>query len=218
MSWWERLRKPAPAGAQDMSAPERWVVVDVETTGLDLRHDRLLAIAAIGLRVRGTAAPRIVAADAFDAVLQRSDALVDKNNILLHGIGVQQQRQGEPAPEVLAAFEQWLGDAPLIGFHTLFDVTMLSRALNDHRGHWLTRPWLDLEPLAAMLYGEGAPQTLDHWLARFRITCLERHRASADAFATAELLQALWPLLKQQRCTSLRVMQKLSQQRRWLPA
>jgi DNA polymerase III subunit epsilon len=217
MSWWERLRKPASAPAQSSGAPERWVVVDVETTGLDLRHDRLLAIAAIGLQTRGDAAPRIVAADVFDAVLQRSDARADKDNILLHGIGVQQQRQGAPAPEVMAAFEAWLGDAPLIGFHTLFDVTMLSRALKDHRGHWLTRPWLDLEPLAAMVYGEGAPQTLDHWLARFGITCLERHRASADAFATAELLQALWPRLKRQRCTQFRAMQKFSQHRRWLP-
>jgi DNA polymerase III subunit epsilon len=215
MNWWTRLRQPTPA-PQDRSAPQRWVVVDVETTGLDLRHDRLLAIAAIGLQVRHDAAPRIVAADAFDAVLQRSDARVDKDNILLHGIGVQQQRQGEPAAEVMAAFEHWLGNAPLLGFHTLFDVTMLSRALNEHRGHWLTRPWLDLEPLAAMLYGEAAPQTLDFWMARLGVNCLARHRASADAFATAELLQAFWPKLKQQRCTSLQAMQKLSRQRRWL--
>jgi DNA polymerase III subunit epsilon len=214
MSWWKRWRAAAPE--PDHSTPERWVVVDVETTGLDLRHDRLLAIAAIGLQVRRAAAPRIVAADAFDAVLQRTDALADKNNILLHGIGVQQQRQGEPAAQVMADFERWLGNAPLIGFHTLFDVTMLSRALNEHRGHWLTRPWLDLEPLAAMVYGESTHQTLDFWLDRFGIGCLARHRASADAFATAELLQALWPKLKQQRCTSLRAMQKLSQQRRWL--
>jgi DNA polymerase III epsilon subunit-like protein len=31
--------------------PARWVVLDVETTGLDVRHDRLLAIAAIALQV-----------------------------------------------------------------------------------------------------------------------------------------------------------------------
>jgi DNA polymerase-3 subunit epsilon len=216
VSWWDRWLKPAAEPARDAGVPERWVFVDVETTGLDVRHDQLLAIAGVGVQVFTDRAPRIVPNDLFDQVLQRSDARVDKDNILLHGIGVQEQRQGAPAAQVLAAFEQWLGDAPLIGFHTLFDVTMLSRALNDHRGHWLTRPWLDLEPLAGMVYGDSTPKNLDHWLDRFQIPCLERHRASADAFATAELLQCLWPRLKQQRCTTLRAMQKLSQQRRWL--
>jgi DNA polymerase III subunit epsilon len=141
---------------------------------------------------------------------------VDKDNILIHGIGVQEQRQGAPAALVLVEFEQWLGDAPLVGFHTLFDVTMLSRALNDHQGRWLTHPWLDLEPLAAVLHGDPTPRDLDFWLERFGIVCSQRHRAIADAWATAELLQALWPKLKLQRATTWRAMQKLSAQRRWL--
>jgi DNA polymerase III epsilon subunit-like protein len=136
MSWWDRWRRPEPT-TPDASLPERWVVVDVETTGLDLRHDHLLAIAAIGLQVQQQAAPRILATDTFEAVLQRPDALADKANILIHGIGVQAQRQGQPAAQALTEFEQWLGDAPLLGFHTLFDVTMLSRAFNDHQGRWL---------------------------------------------------------------------------------
>jgi DNA polymerase III subunit epsilon len=57
---------------------------------------------------------------------------------------------------------------------------------------------------------------LDFWLDRFGIVCAQRHRASADAWATAELLQALWPKLRQQRATSWRSMQKLCGQRRWL--
>lgn len=212
MSWWAPWRRP-PAAPIDEG---RWVVVDVETTGLDMRHDQLLAIAAVALHTAGDDAPRIVAADSFEAVLQRPDARADKDNILLHGIGVGEQRRGEPAAAVMADFERWLSHSPLIGFHTLFDVTMLSRALKDHQGHWLTRPWLDLEPLAAVVHSQAQPQTLDHWLERFRIPCLARHRASADAWATAELLQALWPQLKRQRCTQFAALRKLADQRRWL--
>jgi DNA polymerase-3 subunit epsilon len=195
---------------------QRWVVVDVETTGLDMRHDRLLAIAAMALRLDGDTTPRIDIADSFEAVLRQHPAPADKGNILLHGIGVGQQRAGAPATEALAAFEQWLGAAPLVAFHAAFDQSMIARAMKDVLGRTLANPWLDLEPVADVLHPGLGGHALDDWLMHFDIECAVRHQAAADTLATAELLQRLWPAARSQRSTTFAKLRQLADQRRWL--
>ena len=194
----------------------RWVVVDVETSGLDLRHDRLLAIAAIALQLDGEATPRIALADSFEAVLRQDSAPADKDNILLHGIGVGEQRAGAAAADVLTAFERWVADAPLIAFHAAFDQTIIQRAMQAALGRGLAGIWLDLDPVADALYPEVGGRALDDWLMHFGIECAVRHQAAADTLATAELLLRLWPAARAQHCTSLRALTRLAQQRRWL--
>lgn len=207
---WFGSTRAAPGSAT------RWVVVDVETSGLDLRHDRLLAIAAIALQLDGEATPKIALGDSFEAVLRQDPAPADKDNILLHGIGVGEQRAAAPAAEVLSAFERWVGDAPLIAFHAAFDQTMIQRAMQAAIGRSLAGIWLDLEPVADALYPEVGGRALDDWLTHFGIECAVRHQAAADTLATAELLLRLWPAARDQRCTSFTALMRLAQQRRWL--
>ena len=210
MSWLQRLSGCAPVNAG------RWVLVDVETSGLDMRRDRLLAIAAIALHVDAQAAPRIALGDSFEAVLRQEAAPADKANILLHGIGVGEQRAGVPPAQALAAFEDWLGDAPLIAFHAAFDRAMIGRAMTATFGRTLANPWLDLEPVADALHPEVGGRALDDWLAHFGIDCAVRHQAAADTLATGELLLRLWPAARAQRCTTFAQLSQLAQQRRWL--
>ena len=109
VGWRSRWFGGSPRRPHDKA---RWVVLDVETTGLDMHRDHLLAIAAIAVRFEGDAPPRLSLADSFEAVLQHDSASTDKNNILLHGIGIAAQREGAPPREVLLAFEQWIGGSP----------------------------------------------------------------------------------------------------------
>ena len=215
MSLLQRLFGGAPARVADA---QRWVVVDVETSGLDLRNDRLLALAAVALRLDGQATPRIELADSFEAVLRQVGAATDKDNILLHGIGVAEQRAGAPPGDVLAAFEQWLGRAPLIAFHARFDETMIGRAMKRALGRGLANPWLDLEPVAATLVPGMDNRALDDWLDHFDIECHPRHQAAADTLATAELLLRLWPAMRSHRCTDFASLVRLVEDRRWLKA
>ncbi len=195
----------------------RWVVLDVESSGLDMHHDRLLAIAAVAVHpVPG----RLLVAlgDSFEVVLRQPAATVaDKPNILLHGIGLGAQRAGTEPALALAAFAQFAGRSPLLAFHAAFDRTLIERACRQHLGRRPAHAWLDLEPLAAVLHPQLRARSLDEWMAHFGIHCVARHQAAADALATAELLQTLWPAV----CAQLprpgfKALAAMAAQRRWL--
>lgn len=212
--WWPRAR-PDPGGAR------RWIVLDVETSGLDMQRARLLAIAAVALVFDAHGRPQIDVGDSFEALLQHADAPPEKDNILLHGIGIGAQRRGEPPAQALARFERWTAGSPRLAFHAVFDRTMLERACRDHLGRGTGGPWLDLEPLAAMAAPQAAARSLDEWMAHFGLACAVRHNAAADTLVTAQLLLRLWPALSAQAGLMggdrWQALEKLASQARWLP-
>ncbi len=198
---------------------DRWVVLDVESSGLDAKRDRLLAFAALGVHF-DAGAPRIHFGDSFEVVLRQGDAQAapDKENILLHGIGVAAQRGGVEPALALAEFDVWLGESPLLAFHASFDRTLLERAYRSTLGRDLRNPWLDLDPLARVLHPQVPARALDDWLDHFDIRCAQRHQAAADTLATAELLLKLWPALRKELPQPrFRNVQALAALQRWLP-
>jgi DNA polymerase-3 subunit epsilon len=223
MGWLNWLRNAGPR-APDGGAGGRWVVLDVESTGLHVRRDHLLAVAAVALRLEGPGPDRIVVGDSFDVVLQHDTGSLepDRPNILLHGIGLGRQRAGMPRREALQAFERWAADAPLIAFHAAFDRAMIDRARGEIGLPPTANPWLDLEPLAGVLRPDIRARSLDEWMAALRIHCVHRHQAAADTLATAELLLRLLPRLRQELRLPAGVprfatVQRLADQRRWVP-
>ena len=213
----ERLRRSPRPGAE----PARWVVLDVETTGLDPHDDHLLAVAAVALHREGDAL-RVQLADSFEAVLRQAlpaAAPPDRHNILLHGIGVGAQRNGAEPAAVLRAFADWAGAAPRLGFHVAFDRAVIERHWRQQRAVLGTPPavaWIDIEPLAALAHPEVKARALDEWLDHFGIGCLQRHNAAADALATAELLLRLWPRLRAECGGRVAGLAKLADGARWL--
>jgi DNA polymerase-3 subunit epsilon len=213
MHWLDRLQGRLTRGAP--LDETRWVMLDVETSGLDIRRDRLLAIAAIALRVDWTARTLEVAlGDSFEVVVRQEEAST-KDNILLHGIGAQQQRDGLDPVLALRAFADYAGAAPLLAFHAAFDQAMIGRYAREHLGADLPNPWLDIDHLCAVTFEKVRARALDDWMAHFGITCAVRHQAAADTLAECELLQRIWPKVAAQ-CASWRDVQRLAAQHRWL--
>jgi DNA polymerase III subunit epsilon len=210
MFWLKRLFGQTSAINQ-----KRWVVLDVETSGLDPREDRLLAIAAVCIHLNEVQSLKIDIFDSFEAVLKQ-DLASDKDNILLHGIGAQAQMTGEDPQQVLRNFEQWVGDAPLLAFHAAFDESMIQRAYQYQLGSKLKNAWIDVEPLVSASYPEVKARSLDQWMGHLGIECAVRHQAAADTFATAELMLQIWPKLKSMAPT-IDLIEKLARESRWLP-
>ena len=147
----------------------RWIVLDVETSGLNPYSDRLLAIAAVALDVSPNFEDiSIVIGDSYEAVLKQ-DLPSNKDNILIHHIGTQAQSEGRPPLEVLEEFRAWLGQSPLLAFHAAFDEAMLGRAYGMFGLRPLQNEWLDIEPLAKITGVNPSLYALDDWLGHFGI-------------------------------------------------
>lgn len=205
-------RNQPESNLADAFGETRFVVVDVETTGLDLNRDRLIAIGACAVE-NG----RVTLADSFEIVL-RQNKVSSKDNILIHGIGGEAQREGEEPVEALLRFLDFLGKSPLVAFHVTFDQTMIKRAVKEYLGFEFNHPWLDLAYVMPGLLPEYARRyrALDDWSGHFRISNFARHSALADALATAQLFLCALPLAESKRSTSYRNLQDLEKAQRWV--
>jgi DNA polymerase III subunit epsilon len=167
----------------------RFVVIDTETSGLDVRHDHLLSIGACVVS-GGT----IALGQTYYRELRQAEASA-RDNILVHGIGRVAQLAGEREADALSAFLEFAGKSTLVAFNAPFDQEFLAAAMRRYLGVRFKPNWIDLAELPKALYPADASErrTLDHWLERFSIVTLERHNALADAYCTAQLLLAmLW--------------------------
>jgi DNA polymerase-3 subunit epsilon len=181
---WERLGQESERVPLDKAS---FVVVDVETSGLDPRKDRLLAIGACELE-----AGRLHAGKGFERIVFQEEAS-EKENILIHGIAPGEQASGVPPEQALLDFLDYAGKRVLVAYHAMFDRTVIDRTTHEVLGVRLPNQWLDLAELAPALYPEARlpHASLDEWLYRFDIQVRARHRAMDDVLATGELMLIL---------------------------
>jgi len=204
---WHALPEP------DLARPHaqtRYVVVDTETTGLDLRRDALIAIGAAG--VDGLA---LRLDDCFEVLLRQDEASADAN-ILIHGIGGQAQLAGTDPGAGLADFLAFAGKSPLVAFRAEFDAAMVERASLACLGIRVARRWIDLAFLLPALFPGTEARTLEDWLAAFSISAGERHHAVADALATAQLLQVALAEADRMAMASAADLLAMQKAQRWL--
>lgn len=206
-----RALPPPPRNAPMESL--RWVVLDVETSGLNPHADRLISIGAVELVQQ-----RIRLDRPFGVVLRQAEAST-RANILVHGIDGSTQRGGMDPATALLQFLEFAQNAPLAGFHADFDRAMLERACREYLGCTPPNPWIDLAFLAPAVFecpdGE-IPTGLDGWLARYGITNPARHQALPDALATAQLMQVVCAQAKAGGAATLGDLQRLERDQRWL--
>jgi DNA polymerase-3 subunit epsilon len=190
----------------------RYVAVDVESTGLSILSDHLIAIGAVAV-----SNSRISYDCSFYSVLRQDQASSD-DNILVHGIGGTSQTEGRDPVEVLLDFLAFIGTAPLVGFHTAFDEAMIRKAIRRYLGDKFDRQWLDLGWLAPAILPEYARKfrSLDDWTEAFGILNLRRHDALADALATAQLFQVLQPRASERGMRSARDLLEAARSQEWL--
>lgn len=169
----------------------RFVVLDLETAGLDAANDAIVTMGAVAV-MNG----EIVLGDSFAALLK-----VEKNTpaVTVHGVTRDQARSGLDEPVALERLLDYLCDGVIVGHHIGHDITALNAACGRAWGLTLLNRHLDTMDLTLHLERAGAfagyPAirrfTLDALCELFGVVPHDRHTAAGDAFITAHVFLRL---------------------------
>lgn len=165
---------------------DRWVVLDIETTGLNPLHDEVIHASALAMH-RSAGQWSVVAKDSLDLSISPRSVVASTENVLVHGLGLSAQARGTVPSQALALLRHWVADSPVLAFHADFDRSFLLQACERERIEPMPWHWLDLAKVLPLLFPDFRAQSLDQWMAALHVSCSRRHSASADAWATAQL-------------------------------
>lgn len=166
------------------------VSLDLETTGLDAAHDRIVSIGAV--RVQDG---HVFTAAGLD-LLVRPGIPIPERSFGVHGISDELVADAPPLPELWEALAGFVDGCVIIGHQIGFDLAVLAA---EARRHGL--PELDLPALDTMaLFRQIAPDQrigLDSAAEALGLSVFGRHTALGDAIVTAELFNAMLPSLRE---------------------
>jgi DNA polymerase-3 subunit epsilon len=207
--------------ARERAAEERWsdsgllslarfVALDLETTGPNMHADRIISIGGVSVTARSVRHD-----DAFEVVVrQERESGVD--NILIHQIGGQEQLGGMDPVEALVGCLEFIGESRVVAFRAEFDATVFEREVRERLGVRAWPRFLDLAALLPAMFPGTANDTLDDWVAHFRLPPIGRHHAIADAYATAQLLMILLEAAPRFGVATTADLRDAEQAQRWL--
>lgn len=180
----------------------RFVVLDTETTGFDYENDRILCIGALVLQ-NGS----ISIQNSFEVYIEQDH--YDKATAQIHGILKAFVIKRPTESEALEQFLNFLGDSIIIAHHTIFDITMINKALERNGLPVLVNKTLDTAYLykktliKSHLFERKDHYTLDDLADKFDISKKDRHTALGDAYITAIAFLKIIRKLKEKRETNL---------------
>jgi DNA polymerase III epsilon subunit family exonuclease len=181
----------------------RFVVVDLETTGLRPGQARICEIGAVrveGLTPAGTFETLVDPGTRLPAIVSSLTGILDADLV------------GAPGPAAaVRRFLEFAGDAVLVAHNARFDVGFLNREVEHLTGRRLAVPVVDTVGLARrLLAGRVARASLASLSYYFGTSAQPCHRALPDAEATAEVLVALIGLAQERGAETVADLCRLS--------
>jgi len=107
----------------DPPPPNEWVALDCETTGLNVRTDEIISIAAV--RIAGN---RVMTSERLE-LLVRPERRVSAESVRVHQLREQDLKDGIAPEAALIQLMHFIGSRPLVGYYLEFDLAMIDRAL-----------------------------------------------------------------------------------------
>lgn len=164
-----------------MQGLQNYICLDLETTGLNPKRDRIIEIGAVKVQDG-----KII--DTFQQLIDPKQQLEERVEVLT-GIS-SKELEGRPTiQEVLPAIKEFLGEDVLLGHRVLFDYSFLKRAFTNEKISF-ERKGIDTLKLARQFVTDCESKKLENLCKHYGITH-QAHRALGDALATVELYQKL---------------------------
>lgn len=163
---------------------ERFVVFDTETTGFNVKEDRVLCIGAVSV-VNNI----IDVSDNFEIYVQQER--FNPETVKIHGIIRNEKYAKISEEDAVKLFLAYIGDAVIVAHHAGFDVAMVNQILKRLGLPRLKNKFLDTMTLyratriTSNLVDKNKNYSLDEIAENFVIDVTDRHTAAGDAYITA---------------------------------
>ena len=167
-----------------------YVIVDTETTGLNVKRDEIVQIGAVRI-VDG----KLLEGDSFERLVNPGRP-IPKESIRFHGITDDMVAHAPGIEEMLTEFLDYAGDAVLVGHNIAFDLSFMNRA------GVVPNASLDTMLLSIAAFPSRRDHTLDSLSAHFDEIVEDRHTALGDADLTARIFLRLLPDIRRAGATT----------------
>lgn len=166
-----------------------FVVVDLETTGLDYKLERILEIGAV----------RMVNGEIREPFHALVDPLMEIPNTAIHGIDNQMVSGAPTIEEVLPKFLEYLGNDPFVAHNAIFDYNFINHNAQQYLNTTIDNPMIDTLAIAKEVFPQDKSHSLETLLSKLNQTSDGMHRALNDTMALAKIFPTLWELRRQKQ-------------------
>ena len=165
------------------------LLLDTETTGLNVATDRIVSIGAV--RAHGT---RVYQNIVVDWLIDPGIA-IPKRASAVHGITPAMVDGAPSFADIFPELMEQLQGVVMVGHNIGFDLSMLRAEAQRHGLEWHDPPTLDTGHIVCAMEPKLTDLNLDAIAAEYGIEARGRHTALGDALVTAEIYSKLVTLL-----------------------
>jgi len=180
-----------------------FTAIDVESTGLDLKKDKMIAFAGIRMQYL-----KIRIQESLEILIHHEDFVQD-HAVHIHEIMNKEKQKGTPENKAIEEILRFVGSTILVGYHVQLDRRLINRSLNDLLGKKLLNPVINIPDLirridkpVQMVY-PSRELDLKAQCEAYGIEMMDQHTAAGDAFAAAQLFLKVISKLKKRGINNL---------------
>jgi len=177
----------------DLNVPiheAKYVVIDTELTGLNIKKDSIISIGAVKMH-----GGKVFLGDTFYRLVSPGSELTSAS-IVIHGITPSDLIEKPGIDAVLPEFLDYCGDDVIVGFHPSLDLGFINREMKRLFGILVKNSVVDVFMTYKWIkqrMGEDLPDnaSLYEIAKECGVPVKDAHNAISDAFITAQVLQRL---------------------------
>lgn len=154
------------------------IVLDVETTGLDYKKERIIEFAAARLE-------NGVIKDKYETLINPKQH-IRKSSMAVHGITEEMVADSPTEEEAMPAIFEFIADYPIVAHNAIFDYNFLNESSKRLYNKPIENQRIDSQFLFKEVYPEFESHGLENLMTKFNVEFDTRHRAMADTIGLAE--------------------------------
>jgi len=149
------------------------IVLDIETTGLDYKREKIIEFAAVKL-------VNNVITEEFQTLVNPKQE-IKQSSISIHHITPEMVEDAPTIEEVMPKILEFIQDYPIVGHNVIFDYSFLNRASEELYGTSINNHRIDTYQMYKDVFPDDPSHGLESLMHRFNIEFPVKHRAMADA-------------------------------------